>query len=1834
MDDRVRAQIGSWRDHLINLSRNNRLLYFKRTKTSTLRITQPDIRQVLGEITSKRGGLFWEPPDQPDPSGSDGDDIAAHARTPRAPGKLPRPSDLVTDTVSRSQLRRSLRSLERHSNQEFLDRGLWVLYLALGSLEWIEPPRETGPSQTVSSPLILFPVRLEHDGREGPYSLWRTDDDIAVNPALSYKLQQNFDLTLPDLEDDDADDVDQFFAQLDRMVRGREGWAVSRASWLSTFSFHKEVMFQDLKNNESQIAGHPVVRAMALGHRATEGLDFSEVPEDALDHHHPPEKVLTILDADSSQRQCLAAAAQGHSFIIEGPPGTGKSQTIANLIADALGRNQTVLFVSEKAAALEVVKARLDRAQLGEFVLELHSHKATRREVAHALGQSLFRRLNPRVQLGEHQLRQLAKQREELNAYATAVNELRRPLNMSVHEVLGRVAGLHDIPAAPSTARDLLNLSASDLTAVTESCQALAQAWGPVSRGDGFLWRVTDTRLTQTRRATLEGFIREQERAVKDLEQMVRELAEHSGLSWLGTLTDGLRFKRLLTLFDEPRSVPQHWLEPASLSAIRERIAERQLEVATLHRSLSELSGSFGPSWERLDSSDLGLVRDSKARLEKSKLGSLCDRIVGWRSALALADQMRRVNGALRSVAEFSSQISSTLGSAPPASLHQVRALRDLSRLAVALHKPEGALFDHVALAAADEAVAGLETAVTQQNQRLASLRQLFTDSILNADCHALALRFSEIHRGFGKLRPAYWRDRRILRQHSKSGRVRAQEIAGLTEVLTFQDGSIDLGKLETRHAGALGPRLYRSLETDFKATRGALETARVAIRLASGYVSADALSTHLSAESQSLTTLAELGQQLSAPLDELDGLVSSLGADASALFEGETPSELVALTEGFADALSAEAEPWKRIAVLASREEVTIDVVIQWLSLKQVIDVRHAALKSSGAEDHAAIGPRWQGDRTDFSALQSDLEWAEAVAGALDGSACGQQTLTELARGYLTRLSETLRTWSTAVKRLADEFIESERESLTSEFNGSFEAAAALLSELRRSIDDIVEWGAFVRARVALERLGCREQVDFCIAHEVTADSVVNIIVRSVLAGWLDEVCDSDARVRLFRSQDRDRLVEQFRELDRRFIELASGRVIETCNQRRPTTTGGAVALVASEANKQRRHMPTRTLMESAGPVIQALKPCFMMSPLTVSQFLPPSMAFDLVIFDEASQVRPSDAVNCIYRGRQLVIAGDQRQLPPTPFFDRLGTDLDDEWDEEQLEEYESVLDVAKGAGTLKAISLRWHYRSQHEDLITYSNYSFYEGRLVTFPCSAPAGPDLGVELFNVRGVYRRGGARDNPIEASAVVDRVLDHLGRRPDLTIGVVAFSEAQASTIEREIERRSTDHPELRVMLEGDRLSGGFVKNLETVQGDERDIIVFSIGYGPDEMGRVTMQFGPLTKAGGQRRLNVAITRARRRVDIVSSIRYVDFPSDIGSEGVRHLRRYLEFAERTENRMGALVGDLGDGNRDVESPFEEEVMRAVRSWGYQVTPQVGCAHYRIDLGVRHPTEERYILGIECDGAMYHSSRVARDRDRLRQEVLARLGWAQLHRIWGLSWYRNRGAEEQRLQEAIEKALRPTKARAPQLAPTEVAVDVDTIALSDIPDWVTEYRVAKLGRLRGSPEMHDGATQGDLQLLILKVVEAEGPVAKEVVLRRVRDCFGAERAGKRARLAFDAAVRSLRRRGLLVTHERDFLQEPDKDEFPVRRGRKDISDTMRAVDEVPPGELQNAILQLVRDVHPISEDELSTRVAAIFGWARRGPDIAETLKKTVRALVVKKLLRRTDSGLQPGN
>jgi hypothetical protein len=782
-------------------------------------------------------------------------------------------------------------------------------------------------------------------------------------------------------------------------------------------------------------------------------------------------------------------------------------------------------------------------------------------------------------------------------------------------------------------------------------------------------------------------------------------------------------------------------------------------------------------------------------------------------------------------------------------------------------------------------------------------------------------------------------------------------------------------------------------------------------------------------------------------------------------------------------------------------------------------------------------------------------------------------------------------------------------------------------LQQLRQrtgELADWVDWRQLADRFAQLRLAGFWRNVP---QHQPAKEQLLDCFTKALLSCWVEAVFARDECLRDFRRAEHEQVLAEFRALDRDWIRHTARRVAVLADARRPQTPaaipGSETATLLNEAHKKSRHLPVRKLFEKIPNLLLQLKPCLLMSPLSVSQFLhPEKIQFDLVVFDEASQIRPEDALGPIYRGKQVVVTGDDRQLPPTAFFQlNLADDEDEEAAEESPALFESVLDAYLGAG-LPLRMLRWHYRSRHEALIAYSNQSFYDNALVTFPSARAEHPELGVAFRHVPdGVYDRGGRRDNAREAEVVADLVFAHFRDRPGKTLGVIAFSQAQMNAIEDEIDRRLEEHPELEHHFGEDRLAGFFVKNLETVQGDERDVIVLSVGYGPDAAGHLTMNFGPLNREGGQRRLNVAVTRAREHLVVVSSLRAEDIDLNAArSQGAQQLRRYLAYAERG---LGALETSQQQGKGEPESPLEADVLGEVRRLGFDAVPQVGCSGFRMDLGVRDPhTPGRFLLGIEGDGAAYHAGGTARDRDRLRQEVLEGLGW-RLHRVWSPAWAFRRFEEVERLRQALEEAQKnqaPVRAEAPAAPPdlptrrVEIEENDGPVSLvGAVPYRVAELRVgADFARL----EMHADRARKELARLLHQLVNAEGPIHLDAAVRRLRQAWGLERTGERIRQAVEDAVAEGEKKDRL-RRQGDFLWPAGEAAVKVRVPAAGESESQRDLEQIAPEELQEAMRLLVQQGGGLGEDTLLTQTARVFGFRNVGDNMRELLRGCLRAL-----------------
>lgn len=1809
-------QIQAWKADLINLARTNRLLYFRPTKVTTLEIIEPCAEELVNALlaaSAKGVRVRYNPSDSNDPEF----------------GYQLGEKEIRTNSQNSASLEKSLRALYRRSTQEYLDRGIWTLYFGVGQLEWIDAPNQNkDTAETILSPILLVPVEISQEGPQSPFYIHKSEEDITLNPALVVKLQHDLgiDISLPDSIEED--NIESVFSLIANKISSELDWKILPKVFLSLFSFHKEAMYRDLHNNEALIAAHDHIQALGLEIDSPAQFDFEPTPIERLDEIAPPESMNSILDADASQRQAIVAARDGKSFIMDGPPGTGKSQTIANIIAELLAQEKTVLFVSEKAAALEVVYKRLAETKLTEYVLELHSHKATRKEVAKELGKSIRSFPVSPPQMTVDAVIRLARCRKELSDYALALNEVRKPLGRTLNNILGVASKLQSLPQAAHPNINPSILSPELYSEMTSAAETISRSWKPVEEKDDFLWTdLLDSTLNTARRYSLSRLL---ESGIQEIE-IVNKISNivSSDLKLISAID--LDFAKALLKIEELIStrpkIPHNWLFIEDFDPIQLRIRSLKDSAYALNVLEKELDSIAGPNWRTINPSlkeayvkalEYNYAKYPKWDLKKNSIFN--DLIIEQKYFVNEEDILLGLQLIIPELSDIYKDTSDFW------SIEKIKRFADIGTLATQHSLPEKAWIDFEQYKKIREVATRCRIATDRYKGITENLKELFTPDILNLSLETLVPRFEKIYKGFRWLNKNYWKDRKTLSAFCITGKFRKEEKAHLRDALLWKrlrDIYFDVARDDGQQ---LGSYYWKGLMTDFDAIDSALSIAEKVITIAGPDLEKTEIKELLAHDGNRPQKLQFINRDLFLLLERWRTCTNEHKYSFLNTLNIKDGVHRAGCLKRFYGEL------YKILNEVNSNLGKNIDLY----TLELILDKRfreqglEAGFGITFQQDIELFGGTYRGPDTEWNYFVSAIEWVHNIRNIFKGP-LSEKVVEALfvAQSREKELATVIQEWEEKKEHVSSIFEDNKKKIVADILSGEFEDIKIFLNRLLATIDDIDIWDSFKKAKLELERLSLRNPLEFCVEHKISHTKVPDVIKRSILEVWIDFILSSDKRMNFVSAVDRDSFVKEFCELDKELVKRAVSRVINKCNELRPRTLAGASGIIIRESEKQRRHMPIRTLIEKTSPVVQAIKPCFMMSPLSVSQFLPPTIKFDFVIFDEASQVKPADAINCIYRGNHLIVAGDQKQLPPTTFFERSSETDDDTYDEEIPDQFQSVLDKCKASSAFRSIPLLWHYRSQHEDLIAFSNYLFYEHKLITFPCAQTEATDLGIEFIHVpNGVYRRGTSRDNFEEAKKVAERVHFHCKQHPERSIGVVAFSETQAMLIESLIQKEAATSPNIRIKMTDDRLTGIFIKNLETVQGDERDTVIFSIGFGNDELGKFEKKFGPLNKPEGWRRLNVAITRARRRIEVIASILPEDLGSDITNPSVLCLQKYLDYAQRKDNRLGILMAKEQSTFDRSESPFEEEVARVISNWGYTVVPQVGCADYRIDIGVRHPLiPSKYALGIECDGAMYHSSRVARDRDRIRQEVLKGLGW-NLFRIWGPSWYQHRPQQEKLLREALEKAFIENNGFANKSETFSEKNNKDHVhkeketadlnfrqssVLNDTPKWATIYRVARVTANKNtnshSFEIHLPLAYSELDRIINEILAIEGPIQYNRLVRKVKEAWGISRAGNRVNSAINSSLTRLHISnygdfwGRFLTNARVRIPDPKDPE------------TKRTIDEVSNDEIEMAMKNFIVDAKAIKRDELFVAISRLFGWERCGDLIRNMLIKALK-------------------
>ena len=1815
MGQKLHNRIELWKKLLLDFGKRNRLINFIEGKRNNVKITTPSFDKLWDFVVVDEREIVF-PYAKKVEIDENGDDVYEALIK----------GDVET-TKSLGDLQKTLKALRQKANTSIEEQGINTLYLTFGMLKWKE---QDGSDQIFSSPVILVPVKLLIESIVSPYRLTLHDDEIVINPTLSHKLNNDFGISLPEF-DYTHDSPSEYMATLVKIVSNK-GWAVEYTTHLTNLSFLKINMYRDLERNEDRLNANHVIAAL-VGEKDPVRIseDFSNFDHD---RHIRPIDTFQVVDADSSQQDAVQLSKRGASFVLQGPPGTGKSQTITNIIAEAIADGKKVLFVSEKMAALQVVYNRLQSVGLADFCFTLHSHKAKKKEILRDLAKSINMERTCVREEALTQLDLLERRRNELNEYQEQLHTPTSGLNISIFAANGRLAKLSNVPDVLFSESNVDSVTNETLSDRIYLLKALSQTIG--KRSEDYsknVWRGSTVKsLTNALRHDIDANIAVAVPRLQDLAHRHASICSLLGIdvntTWMGNET----LAEILSLASQSPLIPAEWVLQHNIGALIDKASQYRMLVERIIAVTNDLQNKYRDDIFDLDVENYKEQLSSLMQLLQSQFSNDDCNYISLNIGELSNDLASRSND-ITSLFEEASRLAPKIGASTPETISQlilfIKCAHALTEVQHVLPTPKWFDCNELRRIRLEvDAVKLLHDSVVDVKSNILSR---FDKEVLDLDFYPILQNFrGEYQSIFRVFKSGYRHDIKRLSSYLTHGDKLSysEALSVLNQLKTLSDNQKIICANLSSYGDDYG-KYYTGVTTQWDA-------------LISGLGVFESAMTHLSMATPQLISLV-VEQQL--PIAEvvqfnkcaqsydLVGLFDGITASLKKNYQQDTPWSEVKSCVDKSCCLALDFVSLYDKLMSIRKSSCCYETVLSDLNLLLELNASSADLAKQKNDIYDLYSNYYAEIETDWGKLIGALNFAEELRKLVS-----KHNLSEsFVKGVCTNsdIISYCKSEFHSITKQRDSLLEDMKWFATLFENGNdfYQYNMFDLAERMSLCKDnkhlLEEWVDYCSHKESCQQAGLGEYVYNAENLGVDADYIVDSYLKRFYRLWLDSVLPSFPAVQKFRSRTQSQTIGEFCELDKTQFKIAQARVRERALSRIPDVNSiyGArdeIAILRRELNKQRRLMPLRKLFMSIPNLVTSLRPCFMMSPLSVSVFLEAqTYDFDLVIFDEASQVHTEDAIGAIMRGKQVIVVGDTKQLPPTSFFSTSLNDEDYDVDDDETTEdndagaYESILDEA--VSILPERSLRWHYRSRHEHLIAFSNVKVYNGQLITFPSSTESAPDSGVEYVYVKnGVYDRGGKKNNVVEAQKVADLVFEHFKKHPNRSLGVVTFSESQQNAVDAAIRQRRLQNPGFDRFFVEDKEEPFFIKNLENVQGDERDTIIFSIGYAKDSKGIMYMNFGPLSREGGYRRLNVAITRAKHNVKLVGSIMPTDIDLDkVSSEGVKMLRSYIEFAQQG---IVALEKELSfNYSLQFDSPFEEAVFDFLQSKGYHVVTQVGCSGFRIDMAVKHPTQKgKFAIGIECDGATYHSSRTARERDRLRQAVLEDMGWT-IYRIWSTDWIKDTKTEEQKLVNAIEKSLGRAVLESdeddldnnerPSVPPIEIE---EKVTMSDIPNFGYKFDLYK----RACFDMFNknGLVKSGGEI-VLDIVSVEQPIHFEELCRRIAPAYGRQKVTSVVRDAVKYIFRNELKQQ--IKEDRDgFVKTNDFEEVKVRVPDPQ-DDYVRPIIYICDEELGLAMKTIALHSFGITPENLFIETAREFGFKRTGETIICTLRKAYQKM-----------------
>ena len=1489
------------------------------------------------------------------------------------------------------------------------ESGISVLHAAFGFLEWQD---SIANSRNLFSPLILMPVQLEKRSTASGKEFWIMADDTELenNKILAEKLRLEFNITLPEYT---GQGIERYLQEVIDQKPKNMLWQVRRWGTIGVFPSTRLAMYHDLDPSKWSWAEHPLVSNLFGG----SDIESDVAPfgdEYNIDAPEIENKVPYIIaDADSSQFSTIVDIADGKNLAVEGPPGTGKSQTIVNTIAASLAAGKKVLFVAEKSAALEVVQARLEAYGIGDFLLPLQANRSTKEQII----SSIKKRIEMDRPTDPAELSQARKNfqetRDELKHYIETLSKVFAETDFTIHTILGNsIKSSHIVDTLPEEVKDLIipnitKMSSGKLQDIVSKCGEIEKTWSEASKNRDF-WKLIQ-------RPNIDPFQADD----------ILKLALESGELYRHAMASRSKLEKYeldvnTTLADLQNIKEVISQTPKDLSKNDISVAEKLTSLALVKEVRNYLN--YARSWQKdknhieehisspLDDKTLEKLISIKDICNQNCFESLTENYL-QKIVTRCTDNFENINKVNRLFFE-TARISNILASLSASDLIKtLNIFSSISKQALAIRSKQ--LDDPSLQTILIKQIKKVRALVQQKDafSKVFALSALQSSEIMDGHARVLAQAgaFAFFSKNYRKAKKFY---KSIKKEPSSFRRIHAAE--ELREISEWVVGvkSFSENKAIRKTLGVH----FDDLDTDFTPFEDVIHLFKEVDNSFSG-LDYDELRKfikygHIN-EIQSLPKLSE-----DHPIYNFSDLNAQDALKKAQFIEKQ-----------LAECKNAIVQLKKLAKIFKNHEAITVNFIQELPSkLKNLLEDQqylqnHKVIKN-------ILGDVFKAEETNEKELNKSLNLA--------------LNLTKLGDGHRKALINCLK--DNSLKDLKELIVEISKRDI--EAYSSIEKIANLtgtnpkewtdtkcpeaISEFMimasKDKDGLISYSRLLSAKNKLIESGYHNFVELMFENNKynLCESVEALVMRAMARAAYNTYGEILAA---YNGNNLTIYRQRFQESDRKVIQLSrqylQAHLYHSASPPKGNGLGKRssyteLALLRHEVSKKKRHISARSLTQRASAALLELKPCWMMSPLAVAQYLPKGgVEFDLLIVDEASQMTPENAIGALLRTKQVMVVGDTNQLPPTTFFRKSFEDEDA--DEGEAVTEESILEIAN-ACFRPARRLRWHYRSKHSGLISFSNRHVYKDNLIVFPSAHESNKSTGVSYVKVDGIYSAG---TNPEEAKVMVNAIINFMRQSPNKSLGVVLLNKKQCDLLSDEMNYAMDSNSQARKYkeqweLKNQGLEAFFIKNLENVQGDERDVIFIGTVYGPEKVNSPVMQrFGPINGVAGKRRLNVLFSRAKEKIVTFSSMTASDIRAEEdGNPGVYMLGRWLEYSASGVLESGEY------SQKDPESAFEEHVIQQVESIGCKAVPQVGVKGFSVDIGVKHPDwPHGFIMGVECDGATYHSSVSARDRDRLRQEVLESLGW-YLYRIWSTDWFEDSRRETERLRQTVEKRLSKLK------------------------------------------------------------------------------------------------------------------------------------------------------------------------------------------------------------------